>query len=651
MRVGSKTRTTFGLALGIIAGLALILLPGIVVPHPTTPTATDQHLMVPFKSYEELHTFILTKSCNSTEVRNLYNPTPAPVIQDTNTNRLNIGGLSGSFTTTSLTAGASTSATPSHSQTNAQVAGVDELDTVKNDGTYIYTVTNNTVAIVLAYPVTDAKLLAHVSVNGSLQGIFVDGNRLVVVSQQYQQYPLPYTGALQPGTGASVPVYPIFLNYPQTTSLSIFDISNHSNPVLTTTLLVNGTLAGARLIGDYAYLVATQPVYCTGPIMLPESVVNDRVVPMGIATVYHSDIADVAHSFTTVVGINVTQVSPTPAAKIFLIGTSSNIYVSLHQIYLTQPIWSQAEQTAVHRISIDGASISYQATGTVSGHVLNQFSMDQYNGNFRIATTGYGFNQVASTGGVASTYVQQTNVYVLDSGLHIIGKLEGLSPGEAFYAARFMGDRAYLVTFQRMDPLFVIGLQDPRQPKVLGQLDIPGVSDYLQPYDETHLIGFGKSSTNVTWENAALFQGLKLSFFDVTDPSHPIDTSDYLAGDRGSDSPALTDHKSVLFDNSLNLLVIPLSIAQAQANATSPWSYNPIVWQGAYVFNVTLSNGIVFRAGITHLSTGQLPNWYNSGFFVTRALYIGPVLYTVSNNMVKMNSLSDLTELNTVSLA
>jgi len=653
VKLGSKTRTTFGLTLGIIAGLALILLPGIVVlhTHPTTPTATNQHVMVPFKSYEELHSFILTKSCNSTEVRNLYNPTPAPVIQDTNTKGLNIAGLSGSFITTSLTAGTSTSATPSHSQTNAQVAGVDELDTVKNDGTYIYTITNNTVAIVLAYPVTDAKLLAHVSVNGSLQGIFVDGNRLVIVSQQYTQYLFHYTGSVQPGMGASIAVYPIYLNYPQTTSLSIFDISNHSSPVLTTTLVVNGTLAGARLIGDYAYLVATQPVYCNGPIMLPESVVNGRALMMGVASVYHSDIADVAHSFTTVVGINVTQANPTPAAKIFLIGTSSNIYVSVHQIYLTQPIWSQAEQTAVHRITVDGSSIRYETTGTVSGHVLNQFSMDEFNGNFRIATTGYGPSPAASTGGVGSTYEQRTNVYVLDSGLHIIGRLEGLSPGEAFYAARFMGDRAYLVTFQRMDPLFVIGLQDPHQPKVLGQLNVTGVSDYLQPYDETHLIGFGKSSTNVTWENAALFQGLKLSLFDVTDPSHPIDTTNYLVGDRGSDSPALTDHRSVLFDRSLNLLVIPLSIAQAQPSATSPWSYSPIVWQGAYVFSVTVQNGIVFRGGITHLATGQLPSWYNSGFFVTRALYIGSVLYTISNNMVKMNSFSDLTELNSVSLA
>lgn len=652
MQLGSKTRTVFGLTLGIIAGLALILLPGIVVlrTHPTIATVTDQHVMVPFTSYEELHSFILTKSCNSTEVRNLYNPTPAPIITvPQNTNGLTIG-LPGSFTTTSLTAGTSTSATPSHSQTNAQVAGVDELDTVKNDGIYIYTVTNNTVAIVLADP-SSARLLAHVNVTGSLQGIFVDGNRLVVVSQQYQQYPSPYTGTLQPGMGASIGVYPIYLNIAQTTSLSIFDITNHSNPVLTTTLVVNGTLAGARLIGDYAYLVATQPVYCTGPIVLPENVVDGRPLMMGIASVYHSDIADVAHSFTTVVGINVAQVNPTPAAKIFLIGTSSNIYVSTHQIYLTQPIWSQNEQTAVHRISIDGGSISYQATGTVSGHVLNQFSMDEFNGNFRIATTGYGPGPVASTGGASPSYVQRTNLYVLDSGLHIVGKLEGLSPGEQFYAARFMGDRAYLVTFQRIDPLFVIGLQDPTQPKVLGQLNISGVSDYLQPYDETHLIGFGKSSQNVTWENAALFQGLKLSLFDVTDPSHPIDTSDYFVGDRGSDSPALTDHRSVLFDQSLNLLVMPLSIALNQTTATCTWCYNPPVWQGAYVFNVTVSNGIVLRGNITQLPTGQLPSWNNSGFFVTRALYIGSVLYTISNNMVKMNSLSDLTELNTVSLA
>jgi len=185
---------------------------------------------------------------------------------------------------------------------------------------------------------------------------------------------------------------------------------------------------------------------------------------------------------------------------------------------------------------------------------------------------------------------------------------------------------------------------------VLGQLNITGVSDYLQPYDETHLIGLGKASTNVTWENAALFDGLKLSFFDVSDPNHPIDTSNFLAGDRGSDSPALADHRAVLFEQSLNLLVIPVEIAQAQQSSTYPWAYNPPVWQGAYVFNVTVQNGLVFRGGITHLPSGELPSYYNTGLFLDRALYIGGVLYTVSNSMVKMNSLADLSEIGSVSL-
>src|SRR5467141_3642242 len=622
---------------------------------PFGPTASAvPHAMTPLATYDQLHQWILSVACNGSIVKNFYNPNgnPAPMPGPL------VTGVPGTFSVTSASSG-SVSLVPSHSETDVQVAGVDELDMVKTDGTYLYTVTNNTVAIVLAYPSTDARLLARVTVNDSIQGIFIEGNKLAIVTQRFSYYPYILgvsQGIVQPqplmgGVAISRPVY---WGNPQTSSLWFFDVSNHSSPTLTTSLTVNGTLAGARLIGNYAYLVATQPVYCNGPIILPENIVNSKVMQIAPLDIYHSDIADYGHSFTSVVGIDISQSNPTPSSKIFLLGTSSTIYVSLHQIYLTQPLWNQYEQTAIHRISIDGANINYEATGTITGHVLNQFSMDEYNGYFRVATNDYGYAQPIALGS-QTTYVQpvqHTNVYVLDSSLHVAGKLEGLSPGESFYAARFSGDRAYLVTFQRVDPLFVIGLQDPTRPRVLGQLVIPGVSDYLQPYDENHLIGFGKSSINMTWENAALFQGLKLSLFDVTDPTSPKDTSDFLAGDRGSDSPALTDHKSVLFDKPLNLLVIPVEIAKAQPSSTTiPWSYGSPVWQGAYVFNVTVQNGIVFRGGITHLSTGQLPTWYNSGFFVTRALYIGSVLYTISNNMVKVNSLSNLTELNSVSLA
>jgi uncharacterized secreted protein with C-terminal beta-propeller domain len=347
-----------------------------------------------------------------------------------------------------------------------------------------------------------------------------------------------------------------------------------------------------------------------------------------------------------VLGFDTTQSNPNPTAKIYLIGTTSTIYVSLQDIYLTQPVWSQSQQTIVHRISIDGLSIDYKATGAVPGHILNQFSLDEYNGYFRIATSNC-CPQVLGTMALSySVSQQETNVYVLDHSLRTVGKLEGLSPGEQIYTARFMGDKGYLVTYKRMDPLFVISLQNPPNPTVLGQLDVTGVSDYLQPYDATHLIGIGQSGTEVGWENAVRFTGLKISLFNVTDPSHPTETSMYQMGGLGSSSPAISDHRAVLFDRSLNLLVIPVELT----NATNPYLYQP-VWQGVYVFNITPDKGIVFKGGITQLQNGQLPSWQYGNFFITRTLYIGNVLYTISNNAMQMNNLTDLSELGSVSLA
>jgi uncharacterized secreted protein with C-terminal beta-propeller domain len=615
---------------------SLTLIP--VSVYLTNPTA---HAMIPFASYQDLQAFIHTSGCGS----------PAPSFY-------NRGGLTTGPTTAGFTAqsNAASSQSPTHSETNQQVSGVDELDNVKNDGQYIYTITNNTVAIVQAYPTIDARLLSRVAVGGSLQGIFVVGNRLVIVSE-IPGYSYPYNngGASLPalGTGASQPgniakIYPI--QFSGTTSLFIFDISNHSNPVITTRVDVNGTLAGARLIGNYVYLVATQPVFCYGEILLPEQIVNGQVVKAAPTQVYHSDVIDQGYSFTTIVGFDTTQNNPSPAAKIYLIGTTSTIYVSLHDIYLTQPVWSQSQQTVVHRISIDGLAITYQATGAVPGHVLNQFSMDEYNGYLRIATTNCCSQ---SSGPMPLVYApvsqQETNVYVFDKSLHTTGKLEGLSPGEQIYSARFMGDKAYLVTYKRTDPLFVIGLQDPAGPKVLGQLNVTGVSDYLQPYDETHLVGIGQAGTDVAWENAVRFTGLKISLFNVTDPKQPTETSRYLIGGPGTSSPAINDHKAVLFDRTLNLLVIPVEVTAQPQDTTNRYSYQPI-WQGAYVFNVTPDNGIIFKGEITQLQNGQLPTWQDNNLFITRTLYIGNVLYTVSNNVVQMNSLTDLSELGSVGL-
>ena len=612
-----------------------------IVPAAVYLNIPEAHAMVRFNSYSELQNFLLTRTncayANSLRVQNYGTP-----------------GQGAAFPTTSTlglqTSSTPVSAAPSHSETNNQVAGVDELDTVKTDGQYVYAVTNNTVVIIDAYPVTSARLVSRISLaNQTIDGIFVDGNRMSIISEAPKNF---YTAgfycsqttpvAAQPGsmvpsilsTGTSCYCY--WPSQVQNTSITVYDITSRSSPVIRTTVTVNGTFVGARQIGDFDYLVGTTPARYNQT--LPMTVFNGLAIPTAPTQIYHSDVSDSAFSYTTVIALNVSADNSTPTVDTFMLGTSSTIYVSTINIFLTQPTWDQQQQTVLHKITINGSSVTYVATGTVPGHVLNQFSMDEYNGYFRVATSDNYYSG------------SQTSVYVLNESMKIVGSLLGLSPGEVFYAARFMGDRAYLVTFKRLDPLFVVNLQDPTAPSLMGQLNVTGVSDYLQPYDSGHLIGIGKSAQDVTWENAALFLGLKISLFDVTNPNNPTDMSDFTIGDRGTDSPALTDQKALLFDKSLNLLVLPIQVVQQSPSGPLPSGYGQSIFQAAFVFQITLQGGIVLRGSISHLPSGSMPGYYDSPFYVTRALYIGSVLYTISSVMIRMNSLTDLSDLGAVSL-
>jgi uncharacterized secreted protein with C-terminal beta-propeller domain len=238
--------------------------------------------------------------------------------------------------------------------------------------------------------------------------------------------------------------------------------------------------------------------------------------------------------------------------------------------------------------------------------------------------------------------------------LNIVGSLQGLAPGETIYSARFMGERGYLVTFKQVDPLFVIDLSDPQNPMELGYLKVTGYSDYLHPYDETHLIGIGKETTE---EGGSIsFQGIKISLFDVSDVSNPQEISKLEIGDRGSDSPVLWDHKAFLFDRARNLMVMPILVAEVDQSdypeGVPSWAYGAPVWQGAYVFEVSLSAGIEEKGRITHIEDMSEPEYYYyySPFAVERSLYIDDVLYTISQAKIKINSLDTLADINEVEL-
>src|SRR5438105_2821314 len=502
-----------------VAFLVLLTVGGIL-PISLILTAPSAHGMVRFSSYQDLERFLLTRSqCGpgyplqyGRQVNPFGHPALGPALP-ASYNALGSAAQSSS----------SVSSAPSHSETNNQVAGVDELDTVKTDGQYIYTVSNNTVVIVSAYPVTNAQLVSRISIrNQTIDGIFLSGSRLAIVSEAprivYNMY-----GACGISTfvGASTRVaYPTSYYVPirpqvQNTSISVYDLTNRSNPSLQTTVTINGTFIGAR------------------------------------------------------------------------------------------------------------------QTGTVPGHVLNQYSMDENQGYFRVATSSSGFSSSL-----------ETNVYVLDENLRTVGRLEGLSPGELFYAARFMGNRAYLVTYHNTDPLYVLDLHNPSSPTVMGSLIVAGYSDFLQPYDQTHLIGIGKVGVHTT---------VKVSLFNVTDPTNPVETATYTTSTWYSDSPALNDAKAVLFDKTNSLLVIPIdgsqySYYQAASTNTSQCSNG----SSAYVFNVTSTN-LTLRGTVTH-QTLDNPLSCSSEYNISRELFIGGVLYTISDAMIKLSSLTDLTQLGSVNL-
>ena len=290
-------------------------------------------------------------------------------------------------------------------------------------------------------------------------------------------------------------------------------------------------------------------------------------------------------------------------------------------------------KTVIHRILLQDGSMEYHARGEVPGWLLNQFSMSEYKDRFRVATTN---EQIKPDG----RFVLSNAVYVLDNDdMSIVGSAEGLAENESIFSARFMQERLYLVTFERVDPFFVIDLSGD-QPVVLGELKIPGFSNYLHPYDENHVIGIGKDTKEQS--GRVIETGVKIALFDVSDVSNPTVLDDTVIGDRGTYSAAQHNHKAFLFDRDKDILSIPIEgmtreIAGGQGNER---------WYGFYVYGLDAQDGFELKGKIDH--SESLNAYLPSG---PRSLYIGDVLYTVSANLIKMNDINSIEdEINSISM-
>ena len=575
---------------------------------------------------------------------------------------------------------------PSYSTTNVQVAGVDEPDIVKTDGTYLYVVANQTVFIIRAYPVFEAAITSEIRINnGRISNIFVRGDRLVVFGNTggFYGYPL-----LEDDVKGDLERPSMWWDETQQTIIRVYDITDRNDPILSKDIRIDGSYFDARLIDEYVYVVATEYTYQiyyavdekNYTIDIPEIRIDNVSENISAGDIYYVDVPELSDTMTHVISVNLE--TNDVIEKSFMLGSSQTMYVSKHNIFLASlhypyyPVFrgNQGDNTAdvykettiLHKISIDTGDVNYTAQGEVPGHILNQFSMDEHNGFFRIATTsGNNWMEGSQT---------TNNLYILDENLKQVSKIENIAPGESIYAARFLGNRAYLVTFVQVDPLFTIDVSDPYHPRILGELKIPGYSEYLHPYDETHIIGIGKEvdptidedkihTTGAVYYTAIL--GLKIALFDVSDIEHPVEQTKIVIGDRGTDSPALYDHKAFLFDREKELLVLPVSLYEITQEVKDRYVesegretlYGQFTFQGAYVYTLSLENGFEFQGRITHQTPEQMQHsddyywyWGFSNTDITRSLYIGDVLYTISDSMVKMNNLEDLSELSSISL-
>jgi len=563
-------------------------------------------------------------------------------------------------------------ASDDYSTTNIQVEGVDEPDTVKTDGTYLYVLANQTIYIIEAYPADEANILSKISFKDDvyIDNFFINDDYLIVFGGSYN-YPILY----EKGSGDDEEINEeIVEERPwdvSTSVIKIYDISVRENPVIKKNIEIDGNYFDARMIGDYVYAISTEYTYNiyrnydgNGVLCVPEIKIDNNVSKIPCDDIYYVDVPELVDTMTHVIAINLETMKVDE--KSFLIGISQTMYVSLENIYLVytkyvyniRPLLggtyeSSDETTMIHKISIENGEINYITKGEVPGHVLNQFSMDEHNGYFRIATTiGYSWDEYNPA---------TNNIYILDENLERVSEIENIASGEQIYSARFLGDKAYIVTFKNIDPFFTIDLSDERNPQILGYLKIPGFSTYLHPFDENHIIGIGKDAVASNSPNFAWYQGLKIALFDVSDFENPQELDKVIIGDRGTDSFALYNHKAFLFNKEKEILVIPISLYEISEEIknqydTEPAStYGEFTYQGAYVYKINL-DGFEYKGRITHMSEEEKENteswwyWYQTSSYISRSLYIGNVIYTISDKMVKLNTLEDLSEINTVNL-
>ncbi len=500
------------------------------------------------------------------------------------------------------------------SQTTEQEEGVAEADVVKTDGEYLYIINGESLKIVHAVPSQQLSLMSEVSLEGFGREIYLRGDTVVALTNTFGGFiavdgpfilldeEVTTNSGSASGSGGSVdapitgdvnvdgdgePIVtdveldfePEFQFERPKTRVTIIDVADRANPRVISTTSFDGSTSDSRMIDGVLYLVlanyqttflSVMPTIGT-PQFDPTTLEPDTFLPrfestdadgnessgqavtweslyrpedpdgFGIVTVAAVDI-DAGGSFTTV-GV---------------VAEPGLVYSSRTALYLTDMNFdffgNTREMTDVYKFAYTDRTAKPVAVGSVPGRILNQYSMGEYEGFLRVATTvGPTFSAFDRTESVNQVYVLQQQ----DDTLSIVGSVGGLAPRETIQSARFIGDRGYVVTFEQIDPLFTLDLSDPTNPRVMGELKVPGFSTFLVPMDADHILAVGQYIPDEFFGN----RGVQLSIFDVSDFSKPTLKHNVVLGENsGASSEALFNPKAFTYFAEKGLISLPLSI-------------------------------------------------------------------------------------------
>lgn len=571
----------------------------------------------------------------------------------------------GSIGTIGHGAGAARAATKS-SGTNNQVAGVDEADIVKTDGKYVYIAADSGLRIIEAM---NPRLISRTSLPGMARELFVSGERAVV-----------YTSSANVDRRCTYGYDCQFGGDGTSTKVSVFDVSNRSAPRLEREISLSGALITARRIGTAVHTVVAdndspRPTYAVWPSDLatcgtPEATVRAKFAKLkadnekairatttrfptlserGVTKrlcdgLLRTGVRD-GQVFTTLMSFDLADDTLPPTTATLqsrpgaVFASGSALYMSVvHQKPKTGGRWysyvaNTNELSEIHKFRIGSRAeeTGYVGSGTVPGHVLNQFAMDEWFGDLRVATT---------KGRVPDPHVESV-VSILSEApsgsLVRIGAIDRIAPGEDIRSVRFEEDRGYVVTFKKTDPLFVMDLMQPTRPKVLGELKIPGFSTYMHRIDPEHLLSIGFDAND--HGSFAYFNGVILQLFDVKEPTQPKLVHKEKIGTRGSSSEAATNHLAFNYFASEGLLAIPMTICEGGADGRNG---DLVSFSGLLVYDVDLDRGFTRLGGVDHSTKGVSCQtwWSNANSAVKRSVFLDDLVYSISEDRVKVQNMN-----------